>query len=212
MHPLSCRSSDEQRIAFINDSFPIEAIRENKIVAAFLTSIEAFIFISIVIFHVITIVYHKRPSIKSFKSKIASPLLHWSIYCCVRDIHMVSIPFCSYQFGVQGTIFCQLLWGWCLPIGFTLSFSPVAMRTWRIYRFKHYLNPGPLISDPILIGGVLLLLLFDVVIAIIWTSIDPFYVEEDSVVNRRRRSERKSFLVIVTTITIGWDLSFHTKS
>ena len=171
--------SDEQRITFINDSFPIEAIRENKIVAAFLTSIEAFIFISIVIFHVITIVYHKRPSIKASSPK----LLHLS-YIGVYIVVLGTFMWCLFHSAAISlelrNHFCQLLWGWCLPIGFTLSFSPVAMRTWRIYRiFKHYLNPGPLISDPILIGGILLLLLVDVVIAIIWTSIDPFYVEED---------------------------------
>ena len=50
--------------------------------------------------------YHKR----RFKSKIASPLLHWSIYCGVRDIHVVSIPFCSYQFGFK-ELFLSAIWG-----------------------------------------------------------------------------------------------------
>lgn len=75
--------------------------------------------------------------------------------------------------------FCSLLWIWCLPLGFTLAFCPVAVRTWRIYRiFKHYLNPGPFISTPILVGTVMVALVIDLIILLTWTVVDPFITQE----------------------------------
>ena len=74
---------------------------------------------------------------------------------------------------------CQFVWSWAFPIGFTLSFGPVAMRTYRIYRiFEHYLNPGKFISDPFLITGALLLLPVNLIVAVIWTIADHFTTKQ----------------------------------
>ena len=74
---------------------------------------------------------------------------------------------------------CQAVWAFFFPYGFTLAFGTAAVRTWRLYRiFNHYLNPGKLISDPALFCIVLLILSFEVVLSIVWTSIDPFFLGE----------------------------------
>ena len=123
----------------------------------------------------------KQPSIKA-----SSPRL---LYITYAGVYIVALGAFTWTLFSAASIrldlfgaFCQFFWAWCLPIGFTLSFGPVAMRTWRVYRiFVHYLNPGPLISDPVLICGVLLLLLIDVIIAVIWTAVDSFETDYDTI-------------------------------
>ncbi len=161
-----------------SDTFPITKVNRNlAIFFAVLVLIQFFI---IVIFHILTVVYHthKRPSIKASSPK----LLHISYI----GTYTIAVGIFLWAFNSAAELdtrfrpyFCQILWAWCLPIGFVLTFAPVAVRTWRIYRiFEHYLNPGPLISDPVLIGGVLLFLLGIIAIAVTWTVIDPFVLHE----------------------------------
>jgi len=73
---------------------------------------------------------------------------------------------------------CHLQWAWLLPIGYTLIFGTVIARTWRLYRiFIHYLDPGPFISNPSLFGIVAIFLFVNLILAVVWTAVDPFHVE-----------------------------------
>ena len=76
---------------------------------------------------------------------------------------------------VIGTVICQAVWVWLFPISFTLMMGIVTVRAWRLYRiFTHYMNPGKFISNRALLTILSILVLFDVVIAIVWTTCDPF--------------------------------------
>lgn len=162
---------------FTEDSFRNATLRENRGLGVFFTFISA-IHLSVVVFlHIITVVYRKKPSIKATSPK----LLHMSyagVYCVLLGTFLWSLNPAAVIDVNSRPIFCNLLWTWLLPIGFTLAFCPVAMRTWRIYRiFKHYLNPGKLISDPILIGFVVVFLVMDLTLSIIWTAVDYYMTE-----------------------------------
>lgn len=166
--------TENSSIKIIPDSFLNETARPTRGLAIFFNVITTIQFLVIIVLHIITAVYYKRPSIKASSPK----LLHISYvgtYITVLGTFTLSLHPAAVVSINSLHIFCQLLWTWCLPIGFTLTFCPVAVRTWRIYRiFKHYLNPGSMLSDPILIGAVLIVLLVDIVVAIIWTAADPF--------------------------------------
>lgn len=170
----------DRGLEFIDDSFHNETLRESRGLAIFF-NIASAIQISIVVFvHIVTIIYSKKPSIKATSPK----LLHMSyagVYVLLLGTFLWTLNPAA-AIGVdRRPIFCNLLWTWCLPIGFTLIFCPVAMRTWRIYRiFKHYLNPGKFISDPFLIGCVVGFLVIDLIIAVTWTAVD-FYVTTTTV-------------------------------
>lgn len=158
---------------YISDSFP-NSVRGSYILGGVsLMSVSIQIMITVFL-HILTVVYRKKPSIKA-----SSPyLLHISYV----GVYIVSVGFWVYSLYSAAALntkwrhyFCQLLWAWCLPLGFILAFGSVAMRTWRIYRiFKHYLNPGPLISDPVLMAGITALLAPLLAISIAWTATDPF--------------------------------------
>lgn len=127
--------------------------------------------------HILSVLNRNQPSIKASSPK----LLHMSYigtYVLVAGTVLYA-SLISLITADTKCLFTLLFWAWFFPVGFTLAFSPVAMRTWRIYRiFKHYLNPGPLISNPILFIGIGLLLCADVVVGTMWTVLDPFKREE----------------------------------
>ena len=166
---------------FIPDTFPNVVVRSSKALAIFFNLMTVVQFLIVVILHVATLMNLKQPSIKA-----SSPRL---LYITYAGVYIVALGAFTWTLFSAASIrldlfgaFCQFFWAWCLPIGFTLSFGPVAMRTWRVYRiFVHYLNPGPLISDPVLICGVLLLLVVDVIIAVIWTAVNSF---DDTIDNK----------------------------
>ena len=166
----------------IDDSFRNRTLRENRGLAIFFNIISAIQILLVMFFHITTIVYHKKPSIKAASPK----LLHMSyvgVYILLLGIFLWTLNPAAAIRVERRPIFCILFWTWFMPIGFTLTFCPVAMRTWRIYRiFKHYLNPGKLISDPILIGGVLVLLAVDLIIAVTWTTVDVYVIETNEIV------------------------------
>ena len=173
------RDVTKAELKFIPDTFPNMTIRSSKELAVFFNLMTVVQFLIVVILHVATLMNLKQPSIKA-----SSPRL---LHITYAGMYIVALGAFTWTLFSAASIrldlfgaFCQFFWAWCLPIGFTLSFGPVAMRTWRVYRiFVHYLNPGPLISDPVLICGVLLLLLVDVIIAVIWTVVDSFKTDYD---------------------------------
>ncbi len=60
-------------------------------------------------------------------------------------------------------------------IGTTLIFGTVCVKTWRLYRiFVHFKNPGKFMSERVLISCVLLFVLANIIISVVWVSIDPF--------------------------------------
>jgi hypothetical protein len=170
-------SSRSANLDFIEDSFRNKTLRENRFLAIFFNIVTASHIFIVVILHIETIVYHKRPSIKATSPK----LLHMSyvgVYFTLIGIFLWTLNPAAAIAVESRPIFCNLLWTWCIPMGYTLIFCPVAVRTWRIYRiFKHYLNPGKLISDPILIGAVLLVLAVDVIMGVVWTATDFFVIK-----------------------------------
>ena len=175
--PHSDQGQESTEFIFIQDSFP-STVRENSVLTSITASVIIIQISVVAALHILTVIYRKRPSIKASSLK----LLHISYI----GAYMVGLGsflyflFLAAYFPIKfRPYFCQLLWGWCLPIGFILTMVPVAMRTWRIYRiFKHYLNPGPFISNPILIGCVVVLFFPVLVVSTTWNVIDPFRVEK----------------------------------
>lgn len=172
---VASTSSDSSltNFTYISDSFP-NSVRGSYVLGCVSLLIVTIMVLIIVFLHILTVIYRKKPSVKA-----SSPcLLHISYI----GVYIVSVGFWIFSLYPAAALdtkwrhyFCQLLWGWCLPLGFILSFGPVAMRTWRVYRiFKHYLNPGPLISNPVLIVGVVALLAPLLIVSIVWTAIDSF--------------------------------------
>ena len=151
----------------------------NPIVAGFFTLIVVILVVAMIIFHVMFIVYRNHPSVKAQSVKL-NQISYFGTYLFAIGslIFIISKPLHSTISKETVGIFCQATWAF-FSISFTTFFAPICARTWRLYRiFTHYLNPGPLISDPILFTAVFILIGIDVVLALIWMAVDPFHVEE----------------------------------
>ena len=164
---------------FVLDSFPYKTIQENSAVGIFFNFAVLIQFLVNVSLHIITCFNFKKPSIKASSPKMLHASYAGTYILIIGGIifSLKSVP----SIPPQARCWLSLsFWAWLLPIGFTLAFAPVVMRTWRVYRiFKHYLNPGPL-SDPFLFGVICLLLLANVVVGVTWTVIDPFVAKTET--------------------------------
>lgn len=92
---------------------------------------------------------------------------------------------------------------WILSIGTSMVIGTVAMKTWRLHRIyassKRVVRLSPkLLSDPVLGGTVGVFVAIDVLICLIWVSIDPLTsVQETSI----EESEGDELPTIVVTVT-----------
>ena len=131
-------------------------------------------FFTVVTLHLLTIAYRKRRSVKA-SSPHLSHFAFIGVYLLIAATLVLSASSLvkEYTPEISGAL-CQILWVWLFPLGFTLMIGTVAVRTWRLYRiFIHYLDPGGLISTPALIIILFLLLSIDLLIAAVWTAVDP---------------------------------------
>lgn len=165
----------------ISDSFP--NISESIVLGSVFNFIILIQLIVNIGLHIITGFNFKQPSIRASSSK----MLHISYigtYVLVTGAVIYSL---RSEPSIQPETRCWFtlsVLAWFLPLGFTLAIGPVAMRTWRVYRiFQHYLDPGRLISDPILLLGIGMLLLADVTLGSTWTALDPLSAENVSEFN-----------------------------
>ena len=152
----------------------------NPIVAGFFALIVIILVVAMIIFHVMFIINRNHPSVKAQSVKLNQiSYIGTYIFAFGTLIYIMSKSLHSTVSKETVGQFCQATWVWFFPIGFTTLFAPICARTWRLYRiFTHYLNPGPLISEPALFTAVFILIGIDVVLGLIWTAVDPFHVEE----------------------------------
>ena len=130
-------------------------------------------FIALVVLHVFTVVYRNEPTIRASSPKLSHFAFVGTYILILGLMLFVFIEIRVHPAEVSGPV-CQTIWGWLFPIGFTLTIGTLTVRTWRLYRiFIHYLNPGKFISNTALITMLVILLSIDIVIAIIWTALDP---------------------------------------
>ena len=172
------QSNDNREIIFqpiqIPDSFSKVYVRENKHIARLIIFVVIAQFLMTLCLHVVTSMNVKHPTIKATTPKLLY-LSYIGVYIMLLGVFIHTIyPAVPLALELKG-VFCQIFWSATFSIGFTLSLGPVAMRTWRLYRiFVHYRNPGPFITNPVLIGAVLVMVMVDILIAVIWATLDRF--------------------------------------
>ena len=160
-------------IISIPDGIEVQTNTIHSAAAAVFATVTLTLMALIITTHVITILNQKYHSIKA-KSRRLNQVIYLGAYISgvgsLLYIVFEAIPMSDWVYG----IFCQAVWAWLLPISYTLMMSAICARTWRLYRiFTHYLDPGPFISDPVLLTAAAVLVAIDIVIAVVWTMVDP---------------------------------------
>lgn len=164
-------------ITFINDSFQMEHVREHPGLAIFFLLVGVLELIIVILIHIVTLAQRKSPSVKASSLKLLN-ISYVGIYILILGVFVWALFSAISANSNDKSYFCQALWAWTIPIGFSLSLSPVVMKTWRLYRiFEHYKDPGPFISTPYLIAGAMLMTFLNLVVSVTWTIQDPYYVK-----------------------------------
>ena len=164
--------------------------------------------------HFLTALYRKSKSVKASSSQLSHPIfIGLSLYLFIIATQILSI---SNILSMTSGAVCQILWVWLFPVSFTLVLGTVVVRTWRLYRiFIHYNNPGRFICTPALVIVLLILLFIDLLIATVWTAVDPmqevlvrFFVENGpaNVLMQDRRCRSKNLNLLWVTINHGYKL------
>lgn len=162
---------------FIEDSFPESPIVVELALAVFfyfLLSVE----LAVTVFtHVMTVAYHKTPSIKASSIRLNQLIFVGCYLLSLGVLLYITINAFPLEDEPLGWV-CHLTFAWMIPTGYVLIISVVVARMWRVYRiFIHYLNPGPFISDPVLFTFVGLSVFAYMTFALVWTVIDPIHIE-----------------------------------
>lgn len=166
-------------LVLISDRFQREGLQlVHPIVAAIFAIFTLIILLLTVTLHTLSVIYCQHPYIKAQSPKL-NQISYIGVYLFATGTFLHTIyKTLDLDVTTYGNI-CQAIWPWFFSISFTVFFAPICARTWRLYRiFVHYLNPGPFISEPILFLAVGIFTTIDVLLAIVWTIIDPFQGEE----------------------------------
>lgn len=163
----------------VSDRFQRESLQlVHPAVAAIFAIFTLIILLLTVTLHILSVIYCKHPFIKAQSPKL-NQISYIGAYLFAAGTFLHTIyKAVDLDVTTYGNV-CQAIWPWFFSISFTVFFAPICARTWRLYRiFVHYLNPGPFISEPILFLAVGIFTTIDVLLAIVWTIIDPFQGEE----------------------------------
>lgn len=151
---------------------------------------------------VINIVYREHKTIKATSPKL-NHIIFIGCYLTVFGTTLLIITEAwQYTATTSKSYLCDVI-PWLLSIGTSMVIGTVAVKTWRLHRIYmsskriHRLNPK-FLSNPALIGTVGAFVAIDVLICLIWTSIDPLTsVRETSI----EESESEELPTIVVTVT-----------
>ena len=165
-----------QHLKTIHDVARVVALPHIGIIVSFLFTHCVLLFI-VAILHLLTFLYRSTKFVKASSPKLVQPAFV-GVYFSIAGMMLNTIFFANKLSEVNGTLVCQAVWVWLLPISFTLMMGIITLRVWRLYRiFKHYMNPGKFISNHALLSILSILVLFDVIIAIVWTTSDPLHFQ-----------------------------------
>ena len=174
------------------------------------------LFFVILFLHVLTVLYRDSKFVKASSPNLTHFAFTGAYLLVFGYMLFLFLNVKEHPGDVSGPI-CHTVWAWFFPIGFTLVTGTVTVRTWRLYRiFVHYLDPGRFISNPALITMLFAMVTVDIVIAVIWTAVDPRQLMMVSravdigsarglVINRICRSEKQesAWLVVVMSYKVA---------
>ena len=159
---------------------------------------------AVIVLHLITFLHRNTKFVKASSPKLVQPAFV-GVYFFITGMMLYTMFFANKLSPVIGTVICQAVWVWLFPISFTLMMGIVTVRAWRLYRiFTHYMNPGKFISNRALLTILSILVLFDVVIAIVWTTCDPFQFQ---FVEYKVKSGQTDDLIIDQSCVSAYDIA-----
>ena len=168
---------------FINASFNSEYVHADVSVAIVLLVFSAITLLLAIPVQMVNICYRNHKTIKA-SSPILNNLIFLGCYVvivCVT-LHIIVETFKEIEYLIKLCL-CNAI-PWLLNIGATLIIGTVCIKTWRLHRI--YTNSKRLrrhkkmkcMTNTVLGGLVLLLVVFDIFVCIVWSVTDPLKPKE----------------------------------
>ncbi len=160
---------------FIPGEFPSDFPHLSHIAAAFVLVFASTTAIVVASLHILTIVYRDESYVKA-----SCPTLSHFVYIgCYVILFAVVIYTLTQAFEFKYRTYNALCntTVWSVSLGLTLMLGTVCLKTWRLYDIfeissRHFSTSAKL-SNRVLVIGVFILILIDITICVIWSSVDP---------------------------------------
>ena len=167
---------------FIADEFPTDIVNIHWIFGIVMVLFVLLILLVTMFLHGMTFIYRQRRSVMA-----TSPALNHLIFsgCYLFLVAILSLCFSTsfYSHANSSLLYslsCSII-SWCVPIGFSLIYGTICVKTLRIYLLFHSMkrHQSGLLFNEVLALFVVILILFDVVISVTWNAVDPWIMSED---------------------------------
>ena len=146
------------------------------VVVLFLISV---VTLALLVTHLLTVKYRHRTAVKGSSPRLQH-LAYVGCYLLIVATVSTTIP---KAFNISDAVyvtFCHVMYT-SFSCGYTLIIGTVCAKTWRLYRiFCHFQKPGKLLADHFLFIVILLLALVDLLVNVVWVSVDRYNLNRTS--------------------------------
>lgn len=173
---------------FIDDEFPVVLESIHWSYGAIVLLLVLLVLILTALLHGLNYAYRENKKIKA-----TSPALNHLIFsgCYLFLVALLAHCFLESFYFRSGSltlyaVLCNVV-TWCFPVGFSLIYGTICVKTLRIYIFffrglkRHN---SRFLSDEGLTVFVLLLVALDIIVCLVWSAVDPWLFRERIIVSR----------------------------
>ena len=167
--------------SFIQAEFTQTYIKPHLSLGVIATLVIGVLFVILIACHIANVVWGNYRSVKATSPNM-NHLIYSSCYLSLVGTAMYTNAFVFFGISSNSNILipvhCSAL-QWTSTMSYSLLFGTLGAKRWRVYRIFSTFASSPIkrLSDNILISIALIPLCIDVVVNILWNTIDPWYFQ-----------------------------------
>ena len=187
---------------FVKSSFDMRRVQVSTAFAVSFLIITIATLLFAIPIQLINIVYRNHKTIKATSPKLNHIIFLGCYLTVVGTVLYIITEAWQQTVSPTKSHLCNVI-PWCLSIGTAMIVGTICTKTWRLYRIyalsKRVLRSSPkFMSDPVLGGTVGVLVAIDILICLIWTSIDPLKATQYTEIQESGVEELPMIVVTVT--------------
>ena len=171
-----------QNAVLIDAKFDLQYLHPSTPLGVFVMIAVAILFVSLFVCHIANIVWGKYKTVKADSPNL-NHLIFSGCYLSLVGAIVYTNAFVFIKPDTSGSskivipVHCSAL-QWTSSMTYSLVFGALAVKTWRIYRIFHSFTTSHMkfLTDRVLIFVALSPVIIDVVVNILWNTIDPWYL------------------------------------
>ena len=199
-----------KELVIFNDTTPqfINATFEKKHVQVSIAVAVPFLIITVAMLlfampiQIINIIYRNHSAIKASSPNLNHLIFLGCYLTVIGTVLYIITEMWQHRYTPLKSTFCVAV-PWFISVGTSMIVGTACLKTWRLYRIyissKRALRLGPkAMTDPVLGGAVGALVVIDLLMCMIWTTMDPL---TSTVEVKTQMSQESELPIIITTVT-----------